>query len=534
MDRVVAARKLIGDLVKDEEIEVRRVEIVGKDLAKLIDTLKRPPNGQELGEWLEEHAQVTELSASTGRLDELIDRYLREPETDVTAARNPELERQLREAPDQIGAYQVYADWLQEHADPLGELIALSIASGKSDEDRARFERHLKRHEASFLGGLAPQLQGRIVLTWRAGLVQAIEEVGDPVAPEVWIALLGLRVCELVEAIALRAPCSAALDHAIAGAAPDSMRSLTLAQSLGTLPAELLQRPLHTLSIHGSYALVLAQHTFPPLERLTLRVPAVSSVVPLELAIRELTIVTSAPTVELLMQAKLPRLERLTLVLGDTSATTVMPLLEVLQAPVTTLVLRDGQIDPKAFAALAKVPRAAKLTTLGLVNFGITDESIAPLAGTRGFSSLAELDVSENELTREGLQTALGLARTIISTKQLRRGQTMERRVRRFAGTRLHAAEEIADPKNWKRAGVDGDIRWGRYRGEAEYELFVAADLSRFGCSCPSELQPCKHVVALALVAERTPLSPAPSRGIETRVVTRGGLADLLLSSVDD
>ena len=110
----------------------------------------------------------------------------------------------------------------------------------------------------------------------------------------------------------------------------------------------------------------------------------------------------------------------------------------------------------------------------------------------------------------------------------------MERRVRRFAGTRLHAAEEISDPKNWKRAGIDGDIRWGRYRGEAEYELFVAADLSRFGCSCPSELQPCKHVVALALVAERTPLLPAPSHGIETRVVTRAGLADLLQSSLDD
>jgi hypothetical protein len=81
---------------------------------------------------------------------------------------------------------------------------------------------------------------------------------------------------------------------------------------------------------------------------------------------------------------------------------------------------------------------------------------------------------------------------------------------------------------------VDGDIRWGRYRGEAEYELFVAADLSRFGCSCPSDLQPCKHVVALALVAERTPLSKAPSHGIETRVATRAGLAELLQYSLDD
>lgn len=532
MDRVVAARKLIGDLVKAEEIEVRRVEIVGRDLAKLCE--KRVPNGQELGEWLEEHAQVTELSASTARLDILIDLHLREAEAEVTASRNAELERQIKDAPDNLGAYQVYADWLQEHSDPLGELIALSIAAGKSEDDLARFERHLKRHEGYLLGGLAPQLQGKVTLKWRAGMVQAIEE-DNPLPPGVWVALLGLRVCELVEAIMLRHPCTAELDAAIAGAAPDSMEALTLEQSVGTLPSALLQRPLKSLAVHGNYALVLTQHMFPgSLERLELRVPSMSSIVPIELGVRELAIVSSAPTVDLLMQAALPKLETLIVVLGDTSATTIKPLLEVIRAPLTKLVLRDGQIEPKTFATLAKLPIAAKLTSLGLINFGITDESIAPIAGTRGFSALEEIDLSENELTREGLQTALGLARTIISTKQLRRGQTMERRVRRFAGTRLHAAEEIADPKNWKRAGIDGDLRWARYRGEQDYELFVAADLSRYGCSCPSELQPCKHVVALALVAERTPLSPAPSRGIETRVASRAGLADLLQRSLDE
>jgi len=106
--------------------------------------------------------------------------------------------------------------------------------------------------------------------------------------------------------------------------------------------------------------------------------------------------------------------------------------------------------------------------------------------------------------------------------------------VRKLAGTRLQAAEEIADPKAWRRAGIDGDIRWARYRGEAEYELFIAGDLSRYGCSCPSTIQPCKHVIALALIAERTPLSPAPSNGVETRVASRAGLTDLLLASIDD
>ena len=71
MDRVVAASKLIGELVKGAQLEVWRLEIVGRELAKLVETLKRPPTGQELGEWLEEHAQVTELCAPTSLLDEV-------------------------------------------------------------------------------------------------------------------------------------------------------------------------------------------------------------------------------------------------------------------------------------------------------------------------------------------------------------------------------------------------------------------------------------------------------------------------------
>ena len=114
-----------------EQIEVRRVEIVGRDLAKLIETLKRPPSGAELGEWLEEHQQVTDLAASTAILEDLINRHLVDQDVaaTATAARNPELERQIREDPANSAPYLVYADWLQEHTDPVGELIALGVAS---------------------------------------------------------------------------------------------------------------------------------------------------------------------------------------------------------------------------------------------------------------------------------------------------------------------------------------------------------------------------------------------------------------------
>ncbi|MBA2542279.1 MAG: TIGR02996 domain-containing protein [Deltaproteobacteria bacterium] len=537
MDRVVAARKLIGELVKAEQIEVRRIEIVGRDLAKLCETLKRPPSGQELGEWLEEHAQVSELSASTSLLDELVDRHLADPEAAVTEARNPELERQIREAPDNVGPYSVYADWLQEHGDPLGELIALGIASASGNDDEvARFDRHLKRHEAYFLGGLGPQLATRIGVRWRYGLVQGIDAIGEPVAPAVWEQLLRLRVCELVESITLRRTCSTAIDAAIAAAAPESLRALALEDCVGTLPPALMQRSLRSLSIQHPYGLALDQQTLSPsLERLELRVPSLSSVIPLELGVRDLEVVVTEATVEFLSKTRLPRVERLTLDLDDTPVSTVLAFLEPLRLPALThLAVRNGQLDAKTFVALAKLPLAATLHSLGLVNLGLTDETIAPIAGTRGFSALEEVDVSHNELSREGVETARGLAHTVVSTRQLRRGQSMEKRVRKFAGNRLYAAEEIADPKAWRRAGIDGDLRWARYRGEAEYELFISADLSRYGCSCPSSIQPCKHVVALALVAERTPLSPAPANGIEARVTTRGGLTGLMLATLDE
>ena len=76
---VSSARKLLAELVKGQHVEIRRVEIVGRDLAKLVESLGRPPSGQELEELLDEHPQVSELCAATSLLDELVYRYLEAP-----------------------------------------------------------------------------------------------------------------------------------------------------------------------------------------------------------------------------------------------------------------------------------------------------------------------------------------------------------------------------------------------------------------------------------------------------------------------
>ncbi|MDQ3338403.1 MAG: hypothetical protein M4D80_24825 [Myxococcota bacterium] len=501
MDRLVAARKLLAELVKDEQIEVRRTEIVGRDLDKYCETLGRPPTGHELEAWLEEHAQVTDVFASPTLLEELIFRYLTPPPVEhlsTADARHPELEQQIR-ASDAREHYTVYADWLQEQGDPMGELIALGIkATDGGEEETTRFERYLKLHEARFVPDVP---RTKVTLLWRNGLVDTIEEAPlDWMTLAQWEHVLRLRVCEALRGITLRRPPTADMEALIVEHAADSFRTLTLESVGERLPPRLVQRSLRTLSVTAGKLVLTADSVPGSLERLELRVTELECVLPLRLPIRELHVAVNG-----------------------FSATRLVSLLETLDLPALThLGISDGLLDPKTFGRLGRLPLAAQLTHLALTNLELTDDMVQAMARAKtSFGALAELDVSFNELSREGLETAKTIAKTVASKRQNRRGNGAEKRVRRFAGTRLSVAEGIADPKMWKKAGVDGDVRWGRYRGEDEYELFVTADLSRYGCSCPSSIQPCKHVVALALVAERSTLPEGSSQGIEDRVARR-------------
>ncbi|HET9987691.1 MAG TPA: hypothetical protein VFQ65_04210, partial [Kofleriaceae bacterium] len=183
----------------------------------------------------------------------------------------------------------------------------------------------------------------------------------------------------------------------------------------------------------------------------------------------------------------------------------------------THLELRDGRLDSGALALVTKLSLSRRLTALSLINVELGDRDADLVAATRAdMPQVTAFDVSQNEFTRAGL--AKLAAFSPISTRQHRAGSSAERRIRTFAGSRLVAAEGISDPKLWRNAGLDGDVRWARYRGDDLYELFITTDLRRYGCTCPSSIQPCKHVVALALVAERSPLRAAPSEGIEARI----------------
>lgn len=77
------------------------------------------------------------------------------------------------------------------------------------------------------------------------------------------------------------------------------------------------------------------------------------------------------------------------------------------------------------------------------------------------------------------------------------------------------AAAALAQRGPWADSGSDDRAVWGRCRGTSRAPYEVACDLADFAyrCTCPSQKQPCKHVLALLLLwAAASPVvAPAPA-----------------------
>ncbi len=307
----------------------------------------------------------------------------------------------------------------------------------------------------------------------------------------------------------------------------------------GKLPDRLLQRRLRQLTLGGPLAVIDRSTFAATLEKLVLVVDAASVpdeiLAPIEAPIRELRVTVNTSIATLLAdRLTLPHLERI--VFSEGSASKAVALLARMELPALRhLSIVGGSLDARTLSKLAGLPIAAQLESLALENTDLTDDILESFAKKRSaFGALQELDVSFNELGKDGLAAARTIAPTVTSRRQSAPGNNAEKRVRRFAGTRLVVAEEIAAPEKWKRAARDGDVRWATYRGEDEYELFVSEDLQDYGCSCPSSIQPCKHVVALALVAVRTELPERAAGGIADRVHQAHGRREAAEAEAED
>ncbi len=67
------------------------------------------------------------------------------------------------------------------------------------------------------------------------------------------------------------------------------------------------------------------------------------------------------------------------------------------------------------------------------------------------------------------------------------------------------AGRKLASPQHWQALGQSAQALWGECRGSALYQVRVDLSSLSVKCSCPSRKFPCKHGVALLLMAVTTP-----------------------------
>jgi uncharacterized protein (TIGR02996 family) len=107
------------------------------------------------------------------------------PGADKEGARNPELEAAICESPDDVSAWQVYADWLQSKGDPWGDRLSLGIAhAAAKGAEKTKLKKAIDKLDAeqreTFLGkGFAKLMNADdfdqvAKLEWKYGFVVGV------------------------------------------------------------------------------------------------------------------------------------------------------------------------------------------------------------------------------------------------------------------------------------------------------------------------------------------------------------------------
>lgn len=540
----VRANAFVSELIAKEILEARvPARLAAAFAAWVEDELGRVPSGDELEEWFEEHDDLCDLFAGGDELERFAERHFGSAFADAPAveAQYPELERAIAEQPDAVEPFLVYSDWLQEHGDPLGELIALGADAGR----RPAFERLLERRKSALLGELAPHVPSQLELEWFCGLVREVR--ADVELPgRLWEPLWGLRVTRVarvlhVDMVSTNRYAHDAMMKAFVEHAPATVDRVVLDQVQGVDVGKLMRPGLRRLEVierPGAGARARLPPQLPAsLDTLLLHV-GIPQLAPgaARWPVRVLGLNATVEASEVLRTVDLPALERLEL-----QPPPVLPLPPVANSGANwgpesgiEAVLDALDPPPPALHELSLHGELGGLTTLAMVGSRALAERIDELAlssigvGDRDLTAVVErlvplkalrsLDVTGNELTSWGLQRLRDHVSTVIDRGQLPVGTLADRRMRRFAGSRLVPGRELVESRRWQDSGREDHFAWARYQGTEDYELWVRDDLANWGCTCPSSYQPCKHVVALALLAEARRVPTGHSPGVVTRV----------------
>jgi hypothetical protein len=276
-----------------------------------------------------------------------------------------------------------------------------------------------------------------------------------------------------------------------------------------------MARPLRSLSLVGDVVALRDDSLPETLDQLALRVAGLDGTDSITLGVRELELRANG---KLASRLRMPHVERLRIDLDGTQHGVEM--FEGLALPqVKHLTITNGQLDKDAIVMLTRLPWTQQLTSLAITDGSLSDDNLQLLVDSHAFPSLRELDLSANELTAAALVRARALAETVIEGRQYGVGRAANVAMyRAYQWSGAPRAVGQIDEDGWQQTGRDGDVVWARYRGSALYELFVSTTDDRFGCTCPSRYQPCKHVLALRARAQSSEIPEQPSPLVELTI----------------
>jgi uncharacterized protein (TIGR02996 family) len=446
-----------------------------------------------------------------------------------------ELEAQIHARPDDPAPSLVYADWLQQREDPRGKLIAIqhgrALDPGDAalrDAERALLDAHGPYLVPERLRALLrlPRRRGedpraRCEVAWCRGFLAGarLARRASPVQPE---------VPALVEEL-LGHPSAYFLRRLVIGplGTPDEYNYGGVVEAIARRGHARLEElvigdfgPEMELAFSRAGNVSPLCAALPRLRRLALRAGSLRFESALEhAALRELsvTVVTiSAGNLRRLLEAELPALEALELScpgLAPTGAELARMMRGAAMPRLRRLALRGTVGTLRALEEILCSPLMPRLEVLELDGGDLDDRAAEALATIRAprLAHLARLNVSGNPMSEAAAHRLARLCGSVQAAPRPPGALAIEDVVARAPDARsMAAARAIARPERWMALGRDRGRVWGEYDGGDNYYVWAQLDGRAAGCSCPSPKDPCKHALALLLLAASRALEPRP------------------------
>ena len=449
-------------------------------------------------------------------------------------AENPALAEAIKDNPDDDGAYLVYADWLQAQGDKRGRLATLQQQLQQRPDDPG-----LRREENKLMKTLAPARLARMAskkrnrkraqsgyseLHWRYGFIDGARIARNSDRPphtvrELTAALLRHPSARLLRTLII-GPLAMRGENdygpviaEICAAAPASLRELFIADFDVAEHADLSSTTLGDVS--GLYS------ALPRLRALHLRAGSLELGAVCAPTLRSLTVTTGLfdeRALTAIAAAPWPELAHLRLEASG-PALPFAGLSAIGAAPDMAALRHFALINTSELGnvwreILRDSPLLARLQVLDLSHGDLSDDDAQHLlAGRESLKHLRTLDLSGNFLSADvsaalrdlGPEVKLvGQRSPTVSSIALTDQQIVE-----FApdGRSLMAARKVARPDKWSALGTLRN-RWlgGMCQGSDMYKVYVDVEDMESRCTCPSQKHPCKHAIALLIMAQSHPM----------------------------